>query len=93
MWTNTKHVPTHTRQHILNRDHHTCQHCGTPAPPTHLEIDHITPITQGGDNNNENLQTLCRPCHDRKTRLEARAGKRRQTSATRHPGDKHPGLV
>jgi len=31
------------------------------------EIDHIDPLYQGGNNNLDNLQALCRNCHGRKT--------------------------
>ena len=36
-----------------------------------MEVDHVTPIQQGGDPWTEsNLQTLCRACHITKTRRE-----------------------
>ena len=31
------------------------------------EIDHIKPLYKGGDNENTNLQALCRNCHGKKT--------------------------
>lgn len=35
-------------------------------------VDHIQPIRQGGDPYNElNLQSLCKVCHDKKSRTEA----------------------
>jgi len=33
-------------------------------------VDHIRPLLDGGSNADENLQSLCRPCHDEKTRLD-----------------------
>jgi 5-methylcytosine-specific restriction endonuclease McrA len=36
------------------------------------ELDHITPLIDGGGHGDENLQTLCTPCHTEKTALEAR---------------------
>lgn len=43
-----------------------------PAPESHLEVDHITPVSEGGHPfDPANLQTLCRDCHKRKTALEA----------------------
>lgn len=44
-----------------------CVVCGTLAD----DVDHITPIAQGGAVlNAENLQPLCRRCHNQKTRRE-----------------------
>ncbi len=35
------------------------------------ELDHIVPLIDGGGHELSNLQTLCTPCHKRKTALEA----------------------
>jgi 5-methylcytosine-specific restriction protein A len=40
-------------------------HQGTFADGEH--VDHIVPLSQGGTNATSNLQTLCQPCHSRKT--------------------------
>jgi len=43
-----------------------------------LEIDHITPIHDGGESFNwDNLQGLCKPCHLKKTGKENRERKSR----------------
>lgn len=42
------------------------------------ELDHIVPLIDGGSHDTSNLQTLCTPCHKRKTAREAterRAGR------------------
>lgn len=36
------------------------------------ELDHIVPLIDGGSHDVSNLQTLCTPCHKRKTAREAR---------------------
>ncbi len=36
------------------------------------ELDHIVPLIDGGSHDDENLQTLCTPCHAAKTAGEAR---------------------
>ena len=43
-------------------DHPWCS-CGERA----TDVDHITPKRRGGDDEPENLQALCHPCHSRKT--------------------------
>jgi 5-methylcytosine-specific restriction endonuclease McrA len=35
------------------------------------ELDHIVPLIDGGGHELENLQTLCKPCHKKKTSREA----------------------
>jgi 5-methylcytosine-specific restriction protein A len=34
------------------------------------EVDHIVPLSEGGNNSLDNLQALCKSCHSRKTVLE-----------------------
>jgi 5-methylcytosine-specific restriction protein A len=56
------------RGFILQRDKHLCQAClrkGRPTPGNH--VDHINPKAKGGTDEPDNLELLCRPCHDRKT--------------------------
>ena len=50
------------RQRILQRDGHTCQHCGMDGN----SVDHIVPRSAGGGDNEWNLQTLCTPCNSAK---------------------------
>ena len=55
------------RKKILDRDNWTCAKCGDYGN----EVDHITPISQGGDYwSLDNLQVLCSSCHIEKTRCE-----------------------
>ena len=64
-----------TRRVVLDRDGWRCQVCGRAGRP---EVDHITPIADGGDPwNRDNLQTLCRACHIAKTAGENRTRRRR----------------
>lgn len=32
------------------------------------QVDHIIPVSQGGTDERDNLQGICEPCHDKKTR-------------------------
>lgn len=51
------------RARIYERDDYTCQSCGSKD---HLCIDHILPVSRGGDSTDGNLQTLCMSCNTRK---------------------------
>lgn len=58
------------REYIKKRDHYTCQICGDNIyknPDIILEVDHIIPVSKGGETVEYNLQTLCRTCNRRKS--------------------------
>ena len=59
------------RRQALARDLYTCASCGSYGN----EVDHID--SNSWNNEPENLQTLCKPCHARKTMRAKRD--RRQT--------------
>jgi hypothetical protein len=54
------------RYEVLRRDRHTCQMCGATAPWVRLEIDHIIPRHEHGQDVAENLQVLCQDCNSGK---------------------------
>ncbi len=56
-------VSAELREFIFTRDGHCCLRCGSRE---NLSIDHITPLACGGDNSEENLQTLCKRCNSSK---------------------------
>lgn len=62
-----KQVPKSVRFEVFKRDKFTCQYCGESAPNVILEIDHITPVSKGGNNEIMNLITSCRDCNRGKT--------------------------
>lgn len=59
-----------TRFEVFKRDKFTCQYCGRMAPDVILEIDHINPVANGGDNDIMNLVTSCRDCNRGKGKTE-----------------------
>lgn len=58
-----KTISKKTRFEVFKRDNFTCQYCGRTAPDVVLEIDHINPVKNGGDNNIMNLITSCFDCN------------------------------
>ena len=62
----TKHpyqVSNETREAVFERDGNRCLKCGSSND---LSIDHIVPLSKGGDNDTNNLQTLCKTCNSSK---------------------------
>lgn len=70
------------RRHILHRDP-TCQRCWLNAS---IDVDHIG---DPHDHTPENLQGLCRFCHQRVT-IERREANRPQRN---RPPEEHPGIT
>lgn len=51
-----------------------CHVCGNPGSD---EVDHVLPVTEGGTSDRSNLRPIhSSPCHDVKTKLESKKGKR-----------------
>jgi len=48
---------------VIVRDGGRCRRCGSAI---YLEVDHIVPLSRGGNSEDCNLQTLCRRCNRRK---------------------------
>ena len=51
------------RFEVFKRDKFTCQYCGRTAPSVILEVDHLKPVAEGGNNGMMNLITSCRECN------------------------------
>jgi HNH endonuclease len=56
-------ISVRTRFELFKRDKFQCQYCGRKSPDVVLEIDHITPICQGGSDDPINLITSCWDCN------------------------------
>lgn len=59
-------IKKQVRFEVFKRDKFTCQYCGRKAPDVVLNIDHIDPVSKGGDNNIINLITSCFDCNNGK---------------------------
>jgi 5-methylcytosine-specific restriction endonuclease McrA len=53
-----------SRKNILRRDAHKCQYCG--RSDLTLTVDHVHPISRGGEDTWENLVCACVRCNNRK---------------------------
>jgi 5-methylcytosine-specific restriction endonuclease McrA len=62
------------RQRILERDQFTCQSCGLEGNT----VDHITPRSLGGGDDEFNLQCLCYRCNSAKGGINRLNGKNGQ---------------
>lgn len=62
------------RTQAFRRDGYACVKCGARG---RLEADHIRPVRDhpAGAFDLANLQTLCGPCHSRKTRIDVGLGR------------------
>jgi hypothetical protein len=67
-------VPLNIRYSILKRDGEKCVLCGA-SPKNNssvvLEVDHIIPVSKGGDDSLSNLRTLCKDCNQGKKDKDA----------------------
>src|SRR5438309_7253434 len=87
----TIHVPRRllrpNRRNLLLRDDHTCQYCGHVGSAAELTVDHVVPVSRGGEADSwENQVVACRHCNWRKAnRRPAEVGlrlRRRPTPPT-----------
>src|SRR5262245_16899352 len=58
-----KPISKKTRFEVFKRDGFSCQYCGAHPPDVLLEIDHIIPVKESGDNDEGNLLTSCFDCN------------------------------
>lgn len=61
------------REIVKRRDDYLCQEClRNGYIVTGTEVDHIVPVSQGGNECLDNLQLLCHECHKEKTLRESK---------------------
>jgi len=63
-------VKTNLKILLIARDGQCCNLCKEALDWNDLTIDHILPLFIGGNSDMKNLQLLCRPCHEEKSRHE-----------------------
>jgi len=64
-----KQISKKARFEVFKRDNFTCAYCGNIPPSVILEIDHIEPVSKGGDNDINNLITSCFDCNRGKSNI------------------------
>jgi hypothetical protein len=55
------------RLKIYERDDYQCTYCNKQLTRFTATLDHVTPVSEGGDNSADNLKTACLKCNSRKT--------------------------
>lgn len=57
-------IPDNLRRRVFNRDGKKCRYCGKTEGAFH--IDHVYPVSKGGETTFENLVVACKGCNLRK---------------------------
>ncbi len=60
-------VIQHKKARLIKQRGGKCQRCGSDKDYHGLELDHVTPLQYGGNNNDDNIALLCHRCHEGKT--------------------------
>lgn len=58
-----KPIKSGKRFDIFRRDSFTCLYCGRRPPDAILQVDHVIPVANGGNEEDTNLVTSCRDCN------------------------------
>jgi hypothetical protein len=53
-----------TKAYVLTRDSYRCQYCKGKSKDSHLHVHHLVFRSQGGSDEEANLLTLCKTCHE-----------------------------
>lgn len=56
------------RWEIAYRQQYKCAECAELLHPKAMDIDHVKPLSEGGEDTPENCQALCANCHAKKSR-------------------------
>jgi len=55
-----------TKHRLFARDRHVCAYCGEHFAESELTVEHIAPVSRGGQHTWTNVVTACRSCNTRK---------------------------
>ena len=78
----SRYVSDKTRKQLMEKAGYKCAQCGSTEK---LEVDHIIPISRGGNGDIENLRILCRSCNRKKRTRCAAVQPPAQPRATQLP--------
>jgi len=59
-------VPPKVRQNVYKRDGYTCHYCEQEMDEDDRTLDHIIPVSRGGQHTEDNLVVSCRSCNSKK---------------------------
>ena len=54
------------RSQLINKYGSKCVECGEELNGSEITLDHIKPISKGGETSFENCQIMCQPCNNKK---------------------------
>ena len=54
------------RRNLFARDENRCQYCGEKFPTSELSVDHVRPVSTGGETSWTNVVCACTECNKRK---------------------------
>src|SRR5260221_27824 len=67
---NRKRTPLRFKKRILfNRDNWQCQYCLADLVYHNITIEHLLPVSRGGETSYRNCVAACRPCNRRKANM------------------------
>ena len=61
-----RYIPPLNNRALFKRDTHLCLYCGKKFSVSDLSRDHVTPVSQGGQDTWTNVVTACRRCNNHK---------------------------